>query len=896
MRFPLFALLAPIATSLILWLVTKSPYTLLFALMGPVMAIASYGDARFGERRRLRLEESASEAEQDEIFARSQRSSALRRREKRQAHPGPSGLTGLDPRARPPWNADLSAAGTLRLGLRLEGEAEHEIAPAWQGDVGFDLDPLIIDAAAGVVCVGNPTYSLSLARALWMQLAWNVSPATLARHPTGHNANALSTVGAWPVRLVVSDAHIPPAARYVIEILSHNEARLSDRDVSGQSHTSFIPDYATALEARAFAERLARTSEQIERSHPDAQLPRQCNLGDVIDHNMRHSNTPAPEAIGAGTSRDDVNAGQRISLRTPVGVNNQGIVDLDLVAHGPHAVVTGMTGTGKSEFLLSWILSAAESFSPEEFTVLIIDFKGGSGFSRVAGLPHCMGIVTDLDIRAAQRALLSLRAELRFRERALNDAAVADFRDLPKIVPLARLVIVVDEYRALLDTFPDLQPLFLDIAARGRALGIHLILGTQRATGVLADSILANCALRVVFRVNNVSDSTALLETDAARTLPEIPGRAVLKGAALGPMVVQVALSHRLDALRLAGHCKAWLETHPHWQPRRPWLPELASKISLPELQAIARQSGEKNADGPAGALILGLRDEPEDQQQSVAHYVPGRDGHLLVLGQQGSGKSTLLRLIASQTPQHVVFGADNVEDAWDGITGVQEGTLVLIDDVEALIAELTLEHKDVFLEALMRLLRTGPRREIFVVIASQSGSLLASSWMSLMKSTLALGESAGRGMWQEHALQLAHPEQTRGPREPTPTPPLMNWQAGQQYVVVTPRPRLRMTELAGTFRAGETLQLTDAGRLPPEPLRVSSAAMAQVFIGDVEDWQSQFTLLGRLRPQATFVFDDCSPAEVRAVRRSRDVLPYSSRGTAISLSPEGVASRVRLT
>jgi hypothetical protein len=91
-------------------------------------------------------------------------------------------------------------------------------------------------------------------------------------------------------------------------------------------------------------------------------------------------------------------------------------------------------------------------------------------------------------------------------------------------------------------------------------------------------------------------------------------------------------------------------------------------------------------------------------------------------------------------------------------------------------------------------------------------------------------------------------------------------------------------------------LSLTDIGKLPPDLFQVSSDAVASIFVGDVEDWQSQFALHARLRPHASYIFDDCSPAEVRAVRRSRDVLPHTNRGSAIYLSLEGVATRVTLT
>lgn len=293
--------------------------------------------------------------------------------------------------------------------------------------------------------------------------------------------------------------------------------------------------------------------------------------------------------------------------------------------------------------------------------------------------------------------------------------------------------------------------------------------------------------------------------------------------------------------------------------------------------------------------LLLGLLDEPEDQRQSVAHYVPARDGHLLLTGDQGSGRSRTLSLLADQALITKPLGAHDAEGAWDALTTViPDGTLVLIDDIEALLATFTLEHRDAFVEALMALLRTGPSRGIYLVIASHGGALYATAWMALMKSTLTLGPAAGRATWQNHAVQLALGERPPQGALASASVSKVLWHPGQPFVVVSPRPRLRLAELSAAATAA--VHFTDVGRLESQPLQITSEDSAQVFIGDVEDWQSQYSLLAKLRPHATFIFDDCSPAEVRAVRRSRDVLPHTQRGLAVSVTPEGAMSRVRLT
>src|SRR5690606_26247863 len=152
---------------------------------------------------------------------------------------------------------------------------------------------------------------------------------------------------------------------------------------------------------------------------------------------------------------------------------------------------------------------------------------------------------TDLDPSAARRALESLRAELRHRERRLADAGVRAIDELtPGAEPLPRLVVIVDEFAAMIGDFADLHALFADIAARGRSLGVHLVLCTQRPAGVLRDSVMANCTLRISLRVNNAADSSAVIGTPDAAALPARPlGRAIVSVAGGRPRRVQVAVA-----------------------------------------------------------------------------------------------------------------------------------------------------------------------------------------------------------------------------------------------------------------------------------------------------------------------------------------------------------------
>ena len=250
-------------------------------------------------------------------------------------------------------------------------------------------------------------------------------------------------------------------------------------------------------------------------------------------------------------------------------------VSVDLVADGPHALVAGTTGAGKSELLTTLVLALALTHPPDRLAILLVDFKGGTGLGPVAGLPHVLEHVTDLDASHARRVLASLRAELRRREAVL---AAAGARDLLELDPAdrstpPRLLVVVDELRALIEDVPDASAALTRIAAQGRALGVHLVLATQRPAGAVGADLRANVALRIALRVTDQADSTDVLDApDAARLDPATPGRAwVRRGTRpLEPVQVARAVAPAPPAAGRRASARAWSDVGTAWSPAPP--------------------------------------------------------------------------------------------------------------------------------------------------------------------------------------------------------------------------------------------------------------------------------------------------------------------------------------
>lgn len=227
-------------------------------------------------------------------------------------------------------------------------------------------------------------------------------------------------------------------------------------------------------------------------------------------------------------------------LSAPLGIMDNGDVlclDLHENAHGPHGLVAGMTGSGKSQVLISYILSLAANYSPEDITFAVIDFKGGDIVKQLAGLPHIVGSITNIASNEISRSLQSINAEknkrmVLFDKDHANVSNITEYTKAYKAgktnVPLPHLVIIVDEFAELKSQYPDFMQELISIARVGRSLGIHLILCTQKPAGIVDDQIWSNSNFHLCLRVQNKQDSNDVLHSPLASEIRE-PGRGYLQ-------------------------------------------------------------------------------------------------------------------------------------------------------------------------------------------------------------------------------------------------------------------------------------------------------------------------------------------------------------------------------
>ena len=210
-------------------------------------------------------------------------------------------------------------------------------------------------------------------------------------------------------------------------------------------------------------------------------------------------------------------------IRCYLGVSSGGLLNIGLSEHGPHWLLGGTTGAGKSQLLRSLVLSATLRYPPERLGLILVDFKGSAGLGPLAQLPHALSVLSNFDVSAVERALEFLRADIHRREVDLQALGVNSYRDYLASCQAAittprypELLIVVDEFRMLIDSMPDAMAELMRIATIGRSLGLHLVLATQRPQGAISQDIRANIATSICLRVASAQDSYNLLEHESA--------------------------------------------------------------------------------------------------------------------------------------------------------------------------------------------------------------------------------------------------------------------------------------------------------------------------------------------------------------------------------------------
>ncbi len=489
------------------------------------------------------------------------------------------------------------------------------------------------------------------------------------------------TVGVHLLWITTELRQVPAALRAFIVVQATGEARIGQVGAP-ESNQPVLVEQVSAAQAQAAARVLAPYVDATSRvADPTHGLPDAINYLSLVGTAMAQQPANISERwLETGSiASAAVPTGRPSSLRALLGVTAADPLVVDLIGQGPHALVGGTTGSGKSELLQTWVMALASDYSPDRLTFLFIDYKGGAAFSDCVRLPHSVGLVTDLTPELVQRALASLEAELKYREQTMSAAGCQDLQAmeqqaLPGAPP--RLVVVVDEFATLVSDVPAFVDGIVDIAQRGRSLGIHLILATQRPAGVIKDNLRANTNIRIALRMADPADSVDVIKDDAAAAFDSArPGRAALKcgsdpaiafqSAWLGgqeadapdsPVVVlrdfpivepdpEPVLAPQgsaggsdSDLARLVRNIQAAATEHGIAPPRKPWLPPLCQQIDLADLIPARTES----------FLPLGYADNPELQTQTLAGFMPDRSGNLAIYGTTGAGKTTALTAVAT--------------------------------------------------------------------------------------------------------------------------------------------------------------------------------------------------------------------------------------------------------
>lgn len=492
--------------------------------------------------------------------------------------------------------------------------------------------------------------------------------------------------------------HLPKDCTGIID-LSHPTAYLRSKNSTRGDYTPFAAEYYTSGSEDQLAVTLANI--ELDSMAESFELPGMYTFLEMFGvGRVEHLN-----CLTRWRSNNPT-----ISLETAVGIDTTGELfrlDLHEKYHGPHGLIAGMTGSGKSEFIITLILSLAINYHPYEVSFILIDYKGGVMAKAFEHLPHTAGIITNLDGAEVNRSLVSIEAELKRRQdifsRTSQMVGTSNidiytyqklFRDGTVSEPLPHLFIISDEFAELKTQQPDFMKKLISAARIGRSLGIHLILATQKPSGVVDDQIWSNAKFRVCLKVQDRQDSMDMLKRPEAAELTQTGrfylqvgnnelfelGQSAWAGASYMPSdrvekqrddSIQIIdnTGHTIKTLRPAKQKKliideikqldvitdylATLASEEDIKIRQLWCPPIPAVIYLRDLikkYDIPRFAGEKLAP------VIGEYDDPVSQKQNIMTLPLTEEGNAIIYGATGNGKTTLITtmlfsLISRHTP-----------------------------------------------------------------------------------------------------------------------------------------------------------------------------------------------------------------------------------------------------
>ncbi len=483
---------------------------------------------------------------------------------------------------------------------------------------------------------------------------------------------------------------LPKETRFVIAV-DQKQSRFYDRENTSGEGISFQAEYLKNIDLQSLSYKLANIELDLNSQHYS--LPNMLTF-------MEMFRVGKIEHLNPLTRWKENNPTK--TLQTPIGVDTYGnlfMLDLHEKYHGPHGLVAGMTGSGKSEFIITYILSLAINYHPDEVSFILIDYKGGGlagafeDSEKGIKLPHLAGTITNLDGAAVKRSLISIQSELRRRQAIFNEARKISnegtmdiykyqqlYRDKLVSEPVPHLFIISDEFAELKTQQPEFMEQLISAARIGRSLGVHLILATQKPSGVVDDQIWSNSKFRVCLKVQEKADSQDMIKCPDAAELSQtgrfylqvgfnelfalgqsawcgaeyIPMETVEKKVDSGIQVVdhlgRVVMNVKPEKKKGVTGSKmrqivsivkylSDLALEEHIEVRPLWLDAIPAKIYIDDLQ-------KKYAGDDIGTYlnpIIGEYDDPFNQKQAVLTVPFSKEGNCLIYGATGNGKTTFL-------------------------------------------------------------------------------------------------------------------------------------------------------------------------------------------------------------------------------------------------------------